>query len=85
MAFAMRAQSQAEEAMDLWMSKFIESKYPDLNKKTMNFCMVGDELRSYSKEWREMDDKERQNTGARTMDEYITNMINLAKEIANNK
>ena len=82
MAFTMRAQTQSEELTSLWMDKFVDRKYPDSTKVVMNFCMAGDEIRAYSKEWREMDPAQRGATGCKSLKEYVELMVYEAREIA---
>lgn len=83
MAFTMRAQTQSEEMKSLWMDRFIDRKYPDSTTEVINFCMAGDEIRSYSKEWREMDPTQRGATGCNNLKDYIEMMVKQAREAAN--
>lgn len=83
MAFTMRAQTQSEEITTLWMDRFVDRKFPDSTKVVINFCMAGDEIRSYSKEWREMNSAEKAATGCANLKDYINMMVGEAREAAN--
>lgn len=85
MAFTMRAQTQSEELKDQWISKFIDRKYPDKTTEVMNFCIAGDEIRAYAKEWREMDPAQRTSSGCKDLKDYIELMVTQAQLAANQK